>query len=83
MSAVTRIRAGCQHPEDVNILTEQAGASSRNNLHGAVGSAEIPLWIYGSRLWVKWGVQENPWVALCFPNMRRESCWDLALEGLR
>lgn len=83
MGAVTRIRAGCQHSEDVNVLTEKAGASSRNNVHGAVGSAEILLWIYGLRLWGKWGMQENPWITLGFPNIRKESCWDLALEGLR
>lgn len=43
MSAVTQIRAGCQHSEDVNALAEQAGASSGNNVHGVVGSTEILL----------------------------------------
>lgn len=43
MSAVTQIRVGCQHSEDVNALAEQAGASSGNNVHGVVGSTEILL----------------------------------------
>jgi len=33
MSAVTRIRASCQHSEDINVLAEQARANFRNDVY--------------------------------------------------
>lgn len=33
MSAVTQIRASCQHSKNINILAEQAKANFRNDLY--------------------------------------------------
>lgn len=32
MSAVTQIRASCQHSKDINVLAEQAGANFSNGV---------------------------------------------------
>jgi len=53
MSAVTQIRASCQHSNDINVLAEQA----RANLCTVMASIRILLWIYGLQRLVKQCVQ--------------------------